>query len=54
MHNATEAALELRRCVTELGFLGALLNDYQQSGADNSKPLLSSHYNGRAILRKFS
>jgi 2,3-dihydroxybenzoate decarboxylase len=36
MHNATEAGLELRRTVTELGFLGALVNDYQQSGADNS------------------
>jgi 2,3-dihydroxybenzoate decarboxylase len=37
MHNATTAAQELRRAVNELGFLGALLNDYQQSGADNSK-----------------
>jgi 2,3-dihydroxybenzoate decarboxylase len=35
MHNATAAALELRRTVTEYGFLGALVNDYQQSGADN-------------------
>jgi 2,3-dihydroxybenzoate decarboxylase len=34
MHNATAAALELKRAVTELGFLGALLNDYQQSGPD--------------------
>ncbi|KAF9007031.1 amidohydrolase 2 [Cyathus striatus] len=36
MHNATVAAQELKRAVTELGFLGALVNDYQQSGADNS------------------
>ncbi|KAF8809855.1 amidohydrolase 2 [Phlegmacium glaucopus] len=36
MHNATEAALELQRSVTELGFLGALLNDYQQSGSDGN------------------
>jgi len=35
MHNATTAALELQRAVRELGFLGALLNDYQQSGSDN-------------------
>lgn len=35
MHNATQAAQELNRTVTELGFLGALLNDYQQSGSDN-------------------
>ncbi|KAF9007027.1 amidohydrolase 2 [Cyathus striatus] len=35
MHNATIAATELKRAVTELGFLGALLNDYQQSGPDN-------------------
>ncbi|KDR73917.1 hypothetical protein GALMADRAFT_157754 [Galerina marginata CBS 339.88] len=34
MHNATAAALELRRTVKELGFLGALVNDYQQSGPD--------------------
>ncbi|PMD12550.1 hypothetical protein NA56DRAFT_666328 [Hyaloscypha hepaticicola] len=36
MHNATAAGVELRRAVTELGFLGALVNDYQQSGADNA------------------
>ncbi|KAF8887274.1 amidohydrolase 2 [Gymnopilus junonius] len=34
MHNATVAALELKRAVKELGFLGALINDYQQSGPD--------------------
>lgn len=34
MHNATVAAQELRRAVTKLGFVGALLNDYQASGAD--------------------
>jgi 2,3-dihydroxybenzoate decarboxylase len=39
MHNATAAALELRRTVAEHRFLGALVNDYQQSGADNGKPL---------------
>ncbi|THU93386.1 hypothetical protein K435DRAFT_192334 [Dendrothele bispora CBS 962.96] len=35
MHNATEAALELNRTVKELGFFGALVNDYQQSGPNN-------------------
>lgn len=35
MHNATIAAQELNRTVTELGFLGALINDYQQSGPNN-------------------
>lgn len=35
MHNATAAAIELRRTVTQYGFLGALVNDYQQSGSDN-------------------
>ncbi|KAF9017938.1 amidohydrolase 2 [Rhodocollybia butyracea] len=35
MHNASEAAAELKRTVEELGFLGALVNDYQQSGANN-------------------
>ncbi|KAF4611596.1 hypothetical protein D9613_003652 [Agrocybe pediades] len=34
MHNATVAAMELERTITELGFLGAMLNDYQQSGSD--------------------
>ncbi|PPQ94277.1 hypothetical protein CVT25_004934 [Psilocybe cyanescens] len=34
MHNATAAALELKRAVETLGFLGALVNDYQQSGTD--------------------
>lgn len=36
MHNATQAANELKRCVQELGFHGALLNDFQQAGPDNS------------------
>lgn len=36
MHNATNAALELKRTVQELGFLGGLVNDYQQSGPDNA------------------
>ncbi|PBK70216.1 amidohydrolase 2 [Armillaria solidipes] len=35
MHNASVAAQELNRTVTELGFLGALLNDYQQSGPND-------------------
>jgi 2,3-dihydroxybenzoate decarboxylase len=29
MHNATTAAQELKRTVRELGFLGALINDYR-------------------------
>ncbi|KAG4431906.1 hypothetical protein IFR05_012618 [Cadophora sp. M221] len=36
MHNATQAANELKRCVQELGFHGALLNDFQQAGLDNN------------------
>ncbi|KAG6890864.1 hypothetical protein C0992_012250 [Termitomyces sp. T32_za158] len=36
MHNATEAVQELRRAVNELGLLGAMLNDFQQSGPDNT------------------
>ncbi|KJA22657.1 hypothetical protein HYPSUDRAFT_66874 [Hypholoma sublateritium FD-334 SS-4] len=39
MHNATVAAAELTRAVKELGFLGVLLNDYQQSGSDGLTPL---------------
>ncbi|KAK0431738.1 amidohydrolase 2 [Armillaria borealis] len=35
MHNASVAAQELNRAVNELGFLGALVNDYQQSGAND-------------------
>ena len=34
MHNPEEAAAELRRCVTQLGFLGALVNDTQRAGPD--------------------
>jgi 2,3-dihydroxybenzoate decarboxylase len=36
MHNVTQAGEELRRAVTELGFLGALVNDFQTAGSDNS------------------
>ncbi|KAE9395134.1 amidohydrolase 2 [Gymnopus androsaceus JB14] len=36
MHNASEAAAELKRAVQELGFLGGLVNDYQQSGENNA------------------
>ncbi|PPQ64119.1 hypothetical protein CVT24_008730 [Panaeolus cyanescens] len=39
MHNATVAAQELKRAVQELGFVGALLNDYQASGSDGQTPL---------------
>lgn len=36
MHNASVAAQELNRTVRELGFLGALINDYQESGVNGS------------------
>ncbi|KAJ7079119.1 amidohydrolase 2 [Mycena belliarum] len=36
MHNATSAAQELQRAVLDLGFLGAMINDYQQSGPDDA------------------
>ncbi|KAE8355284.1 amidohydrolase 2 [Aspergillus coremiiformis] len=34
MHDPVQAGEELRRCVTELGFHGALLNDIQHAGPD--------------------
>ncbi|KAJ0386142.1 hypothetical protein COL922a_005052 [Colletotrichum nupharicola] len=34
MHDPQEAADELRRCVTQDGFLGALVNDTQRAGPD--------------------
>ncbi|EXJ65518.1 2,3-dihydroxybenzoate decarboxylase [Cladophialophora yegresii CBS 114405] len=34
MHDPEQAAAELRRCVTQYGFLGALVNDTQRAGAD--------------------
>ena len=38
MHDPAVAAQELRRTVKELGFFGALINDYQQAGTpDNRK-----------------
>jgi len=36
MHDPTVAAAELERTVKNFGFLGALLNDYQQSGPDDN------------------
>jgi len=36
MHDPAGAAAELERVVNKYGFLGALINDYQQTGADNS------------------
>ncbi|KAJ7072107.1 amidohydrolase 2 [Mycena amicta] len=41
MHDPSVAALELRRAVSELGFLGALLNDYQVSGPNNGFSVLT-------------
>jgi 2,3-dihydroxybenzoate decarboxylase len=41
MHDPAAAAKELNRTVKELGFLGALVNDYQQSGTgENSEPFM--------------
>ncbi len=34
MHSGAEAAAELRRAVKELGMFGAILNNYQSTGAD--------------------
>jgi predicted TIM-barrel fold metal-dependent hydrolase len=31
MHDATQAAQELKRAVKELGLLGAILNDFQET-----------------------
>lgn len=37
MHDPKEAAAELKRCVTQLGFKGALVNDTQRAGADGDE-----------------
>jgi 2,3-dihydroxybenzoate decarboxylase len=37
MHNPEQAAAELRRCVTQYGFKGALVNDTQRAGPDGEK-----------------
>lgn len=34
MHDPNEAAAELERCVAQLGFKGALVNDTQRAGPD--------------------
>jgi 2,3-dihydroxybenzoate decarboxylase len=34
MHNAQDAAVELRRAVTQLGMFGGLVNDFQSKGAE--------------------
>ena len=36
MHDGRQAAEELRRAVKELGMFGAILNDYQTTGADGA------------------
>jgi predicted TIM-barrel fold metal-dependent hydrolase len=36
MQDPDEAALELTRCVKELGFVGALVNGFSQAGSENS------------------
>jgi 2,3-dihydroxybenzoate decarboxylase len=35
MHDAAEAAVELKRAVKELGMFGALINDFQSAGPDS-------------------
>jgi 2,3-dihydroxybenzoate decarboxylase len=37
MHDPKQAADELRRCVKEYGFLGALVNDTQRTGSDGEE-----------------
>ncbi|KAM5353445.1 hypothetical protein ACJ41O_000095 [Fusarium nematophilum] len=37
MHDAAEAAAELRRAVKDLGMFGALINDFQSAGPDGSE-----------------
>ncbi|KAJ7181320.1 hypothetical protein C8R43DRAFT_269349 [Mycena crocata] len=39
MHDPQVAAKELKRCVQELGFLGALVNDTQRGGVDGEVPV---------------
>ncbi|TBU33478.1 amidohydrolase 2 [Dichomitus squalens] len=40
MHDPAAAAQELNRTVSELGFLGALLNDYQQAGTPDNETFI--------------
>lgn len=37
MHDPTRAATELRRCVEQYGFKGALVNDTQRAGPDGDE-----------------
>lgn len=37
MHDAAEAAAELKRAVKELGMFGALINDFQSAGHDSNE-----------------
>ncbi|KAF1834614.1 amidohydrolase-like protein 2 [Decorospora gaudefroyi] len=39
MHNAQDAASELRRAVKELGMFGGMVNDFQSKGADGEEKL---------------
>jgi hypothetical protein len=49
MHDPIEAAQELNRTVNELGFFGALVNDYQQAGDNNGY-----YYKLVSIMTKFT
>ena len=54
MHDPAAAAQELNRTVTELGFLGALINDYQQAGTpDNGERVLFSPAFFAVALRRW-
>ncbi|KAG5220048.1 amidohydrolase [Salix suchowensis] len=46
MHDPVEAAQELKRTVEELGFLGALVNDYQQTNDSCGWTLLRKNLTG--------
>ena len=48
MHDPDVASTELRRCVTELGFKGCMVNGFQQIGDDDS-----SHYYDQPEYRSF-
>jgi 2,3-dihydroxybenzoate decarboxylase len=47
MQDPAVAAAELNRTVRELGFFGALVNDYQEVGPDNNSRLVVAWRQGR-------
>lgn len=54
MHNASDASIELKRAVQDLGMVGVMLNDYQSVNADAlSAGLAEAGFEGEKTKRLY-